>query len=147
MIKWSVTQEQLLNTAEDEVLQQGEKEIILHDGYDSNHNTNEGTPCEINMDNPSSWPINSKEARMARREFIMEGFRNRLNYTTPNNNGYAIDNNDYATGEEFANDSIIAMAVRELGWRFDQVDYSGDGNADSGDTIASTENDWMYLAQ
>lgn len=104
-------------------------------------------PCEINMDNPSSWPINSKEARMARREFIVEGFRNRLNYTMPNNNGHAIDNNDNSTGEEFANDSNIAMAVRELGWRFRQVDYSGDGNVNSGDTIASTENDWMYLAQ
>ena len=128
-------------------MQQGEKEIILPDGYDSNHNTNEGTLCEINMDNPTSWPINSKEARMARREFIMEGFRNRLNCTTPNNNGHAIDNNDNATGEEYANDSIMAMIVRELGWRFRQVDYSGDGNLNSGDTIASTENDWMYLAQ
>ena len=73
-------------------------------------------------------------------------------------NGHYVDDNNSNINplgrQEYTNDSIIAMAVRELGRRFGQEDvqvgeYGGSAqdSVEGSDTIASTEDDWMYLAQ
>ena len=71
-------------------------------------------------------------------------------------NGHYVDDNNSNINplgrQEYTNDSIIAMAVRELGRRFGQEDvqvgeYGGSpqDSVEGSDTIAFT--DWMYLAQ
>jgi hypothetical protein len=137
----STTQKQLLTNAEAEA-EQDNQINILPDGYNAANISNNNN--EIDIDNPSTWPINSEEARAIRREFIAEGFR-KLYATKGNISSRSLFHTENASGAEVeVHDSILAAAVEELGWRLGRRENEEDG---SNELSLNEDNDWMYLPQ
>ena len=63
---------------DNEVVEERELHIPIRLNYytgDNNNNNNNNNNNEIRRDNRNTWPINSDEARLLRREFVQEGFR------------------------------------------------------------------------
>jgi hypothetical protein len=127
----------------------------LPDGYNLSNKQNN----DINLENPSSWPINSEEARSIRKQFIADGFR-RLYAQRVTNNAWFVQNDGLE--EEDMCESNLAFAVRQLGSRlFDaqmggvdgsQVVFEGSSSGEQNDDFlpsltVTEEDDWMYLPQ
>lgn len=141
----SYTQEQFLNKSEGETEESEEDTVILPDGHNSASKYSEGD--EFDVRNPNTWPINSKEARAARHEFVQEGFR-KLYAKAMNENALPAAQLDIIAendGEVEQNDHVLAAAVEELGFRFGRL--LNDVDEGSEESTDSPLEDWMYLPQ
>ncbi|KAL7506166.1 hypothetical protein ACHAXN_003712 [Cyclotella atomus] len=165
------TQDQLFNNGEaSSSKQEHENETIqLPDGYNLSKKQDNN---EVDLHNPSTWPINSEEARSIRKQFIADGFR-RLHARGGGSRGAIAndvlllqsqhsvfdlqDSGIEADGNE--GESALALAVRELGERLFErqveivdegqvvMEESGEQSDDSVLILTEENDDWMYLPQ
>ena len=124
-----------------------ESEIVLPESYNSNHIQKKN---KIDIYDPSTWPINSENACIAREESVRDGFRRLYARGSSENLTHANPFRPVLATETENADSGIGAAVQELGGLLGREEHSrtGTDNDDISDVSSLTaEAEWMRLPQ